>query len=143
MSRMRDIYNMYVMGGDTKHNTLCKYYEKDVPGYCQDCYVLDTGLMVVYSGKHTGVVRSIRHGGWDFEVVDDNGDEFASGTAPTFYGAMDMMCEYLHAEYDSKKPAVVEHLPDCPIRRETWCVWPGDRCRKCAELRRKEDVSTT
>jgi hypothetical protein len=139
MSRMSDLYNMYVMGGDKKHNTQCKYYKEDKPGYCQDCYVLDSGYMLLHDGDYTGVVRSMQHGGWEFDVVDDNGDEYASGTAPTFYGAMDMMCDYLHVEYARNKAAVVEHLPDCPIRRETWCVWPGDLCRRCAELRRKEE----
>jgi hypothetical protein len=23
------------------------------------------------------------------------------------------------------------HDPMCPIRRETWCIWPGDRCEQC------------
>ena len=166
MSRMSDLT---IMGHDAEHDMLCQHYKRGVPGYCRECHILDTAriaefdrmlgvaaaeyergrddaindMRLVYSGKHSAVLRSMQHGGWDFEVVDDNGDEFASGTAPTLDGAVDMMREYLHAEYVSKKPAVVEHLPECPIRRETWCVWPGDRCRKCAELRRTEDVSTT
>jgi hypothetical protein len=163
MSRMNDLA---IMGHDAEHDMLCQHYKRGVPGYCRECHILDTAriaefdrmlgvaaaeyergrddaindMRIVYSGKHTAVLRSMQHGGWDFEVVDANGDEFASGTAPTLDGAVDMMREYLHAEYGSKRPAVVEHLPDCPIRRETWCVWPGDRCRKCAELRRKENV---
>lgn len=28
-----------------------------------------------------------------------------------------------------------DHLPECPIRRETWCIWPGDKCGKCDDLR--------
>lgn len=23
------------------------------------------------------------------------------------------------------------HDPMCPIARETWCIWPGDRCEQC------------
>jgi hypothetical protein len=23
------------------------------------------------------------------------------------------------------------HDPMCPIARETWCIWPGDRCGQC------------
>lgn len=37
--------------------------------------------------------------GWEFEVYQEDGDEFASGTAPTINGILDMMNEYLHAEY--------------------------------------------
>jgi hypothetical protein len=28
----------------------------------------------------------------------------------------------------------------CPIRRETWCIWPGDRCDQCRLIARvRED----
>lgn len=23
------------------------------------------------------------------------------------------------------------HDPLCPVQRETWCVWPGDKCSRC------------
>ena len=25
----------------------------------------------------------------------------------------------------------MSHDPLCPIRRETWCIWTGDKCEKC------------
>lgn len=28
------------------------------------------------------------------------------------------------------------HDPICPIARETWCLWSGDKCEKCALIRR-------
>jgi hypothetical protein len=37
--------------------------------------------------------------GWEFEVYQEDGDEFASGTAPTINGILDMIRDYLYAEY--------------------------------------------
>lgn len=25
----------------------------------------------------------------------------------------------------------MSHDPLCPIQRETWCIWTGDKCEKC------------
>lgn len=36
---------------------------------------------------------------------------------------------------------MIEHLLKCPVRRETWCIWPGDKCEKCAELRHAREAS--
>lgn len=27
------------------------------------------------------------------------------------------------------------HEPTCPIARETWCIWTGDKCDWCAKVR--------
>ncbi len=27
------------------------------------------------------------------------------------------------------------HEPNCPIARETWCLWPGDQCNHCIDIR--------
>jgi hypothetical protein len=37
--------------------------------------------------------------GWEFEVFQEDGEEFAAGTAPTITGILDMVQEYLYAEY--------------------------------------------
>ena len=37
--------------------------------------------------------------GWEFEVYQEDGDEFAGGTASTINGILDMIREYLYAEY--------------------------------------------
>jgi hypothetical protein len=51
----------------------------------------------------SGTITRMEHGAWEFAVFESDGDEFASGTAPTLDGAMDMMREYLHAEYGKKE----------------------------------------
>jgi hypothetical protein len=37
--------------------------------------------------------------GWEFEVYQEDGDEFAAGTSPTIEGILDMIRDYLYAEY--------------------------------------------
>lgn len=51
----------------------------------------------------SATVTRMEHGAWEFEVFDSDGDEFGSGTAPTLDGAVDMMRDYLHAEYGKKE----------------------------------------
>jgi len=31
------------------------------------------------------------------------------------------------------------HEPTCPIARETWCVWTGDKCDWCSAYRKGRD----
>jgi hypothetical protein len=30
------------------------------------------------------------------------------------------------------------HHEDCPIARETWCIWDGDKCDYCKAIRKVE-----
>lgn len=29
-----------------------------------------------------------------------------------------------------------DHDSLCPVARETWCLWPGDKCDHCRSIRR-------
>jgi hypothetical protein len=53
--------------------------------------------------KPTATITQMQGGAWEFEVFESNGEEFASGTAPTLDGAVDMMREYLYAEYGNEE----------------------------------------
>jgi hypothetical protein len=33
--------------------------------------------------------------------------------------------------HDPTAAVPASHDPMCPIARETWCIWPGDRCGQC------------
>lgn len=37
--------------------------------------------------------------GWECEVYQEDGDNFASGVSPTINGILDMIKDYLYAEY--------------------------------------------
>jgi hypothetical protein len=56
-----------------------------------------------YDNPPINLVGSIfrTDGGWEFEVYQEDGGEFASGTAPTINQILDMMQDYLYAEYYS------------------------------------------
>lgn len=50
---------------------------------------------------HRAAVVNRTIDGWEFEVYQEDGGEFASGTAPTINQILDMMRDYLYAEYYS------------------------------------------
>lgn len=132
----------------TEHLRECwSKHESDPPAWCicdelRDCEerMLNAAREAVLSAvatKTTVVMQTRYEDGMDLD------DEYDTGWRDGMKCALGVSLTNIDAlrSKEEEGRSMIEHLLECPVRRETWCIWPGDKCRKCAELRHEREAS--